>query len=138
MPPSTVSFLVENQPGVLFKVSNLFRRRGFNIDSITVGALENSNYSRMTITVDADAKTLHNLIEQLDKLISSPRVPRKLKLRAMEVLIKTIGTCYGIVSDVEVEMLEDELKGLKEEDRRAEAETGEAAIGYTIEEDPTK
>jgi len=81
---------------------------------------------------------LERLIEQLDGMISSPRVPRKLKLRAMEVLIKTIGTCYGIVSDVEVEMLEDELKELKEEDRRAEAETGEAAIGYTIDEDPTK
>ncbi|MFH0851007.1 MAG: acetolactate synthase small subunit, partial [Candidatus Bathyarchaeota archaeon] len=52
----TVSFLVENQPGVLFNVSNLFRRRGFNIDGITVGALEDPRYSRMTITVEADPR----------------------------------------------------------------------------------
>jgi len=81
---------------------------------------------------------LERLIEQLDGMISSPRVPRKLKLRAMEVLIRTIGTCYGIVSDIEVEDLEDELTRLKEENRRGEEEAGDQALGYTFEEDPTK
>jgi len=39
---STVAFIVENKPGVLFKVSNMFRRRGFNIESISVGASRNA------------------------------------------------------------------------------------------------
>jgi len=79
---------------------------------------------------------LERLIEQLDGMISSRGVKRKMKLRAMEVLIRTIGTCYGIVSDIEVEELEDELTRLKEENRRGEEEAGDQALGYTVEEDP--
>ena len=48
---STIAFLVENKPGVLFKVSNLFRRRGYNIESISVGPIENSDLARMTVSV---------------------------------------------------------------------------------------
>ena len=59
----TISFLVENKAGVLFNVSNVFRRRGFNIDSISVGPIEDQNYSRMTIIMDADVKTLVNMVE---------------------------------------------------------------------------
>ena len=47
---SIISILVENKPGVLFKVTHLFRSRNFNIDSISVGITDNPNYSRMTIT----------------------------------------------------------------------------------------
>jgi len=79
---------------------------------------------------------LERLIEQLDGMISSRGVRQKVKLRAMEVLIRTISTCYGIVSDIEVEELEDELTRLKEENRRGEEEAGDQALGYTIEEDP--
>jgi acetolactate synthase-1/3 small subunit len=64
-----VSAIVENKPGVLHSVSNLFRRRNFNIDSITVGATEEPDLSRITITVTADEKTLDQVVKQLDKLV---------------------------------------------------------------------
>ena len=50
----TLSVLVENQPGVLSKVSGLFSRRGFNIDSLAVGVTEDPAISRITIVVDGD------------------------------------------------------------------------------------
>lgn len=64
-----VSAIVENKPGVLHSVSNLFRRRNFNIESITVGATEERDLSRITITVTADEKTLDQVVKQLDKLV---------------------------------------------------------------------
>src|ERR671924_786401 len=64
-----VSALVENKPGVLFRVTNLFRARNFNIESITVGSTEQQDLSRMTITTNSDEKTLDQLVKQLRKLI---------------------------------------------------------------------
>ncbi|HVX02293.1 MAG TPA: acetolactate synthase small subunit [Nitrososphaera sp.] len=64
-----VSALVENKPGVLFRVTNLFRARNFNIESITVGTTEQQDISRMTITTSSDEKTLVQLVKQLRKLI---------------------------------------------------------------------
>ncbi|HET6780454.1 MAG TPA: acetolactate synthase small subunit [Nitrososphaera sp.] len=64
-----VSALVENKPGVLFRVTNLFRARSFNIESITVGSTEQQDLSRMTITTNSDEKTLDQLVKQLRKLI---------------------------------------------------------------------
>jgi acetolactate synthase-1/3 small subunit len=64
-----VSAIVENKPGVLHSVANLFRRRNFNIESITVGATETKDLSRITITVNADEKTLDQVVKQLDKLV---------------------------------------------------------------------
>ena len=51
---NTYVVYVENKPGVLTRVASLFRRRAFNIDSLTVGRTEKPEVSRMTITVDAD------------------------------------------------------------------------------------
>jgi len=64
-----VAALVENKPGVLFRVTNLFRARSFNIESITVGSTEQVDLSRMTITTKTDEKTLDQLVKQLRKLI---------------------------------------------------------------------
>jgi acetolactate synthase-1/3 small subunit len=64
-----LSSLVENKPGVLFRVTNLFRSRNFNIESITVGTTERSDLSRMTITIKSDEKTVDQLVKQLRKLI---------------------------------------------------------------------
>ncbi|HKX80703.1 MAG TPA: acetolactate synthase small subunit, partial [Nitrososphaera sp.] len=64
-----VMALVENKPGVLFRVTNLFRARNFNIESITVGSTEQQDLSRMTITTNSDEKTLDQLVKQLRKLI---------------------------------------------------------------------
>lgn len=66
--------LVENKPGVLFKITNLFRSRNYNIDSISVGVTENPEFSRMTITTAAEEKQLTQIIKQLDKLIDTVEV----------------------------------------------------------------
>ncbi len=65
----TMSVLVENQPGVLSKVSGLFSRRGFNIDSLAVGTTEDPSVSRMTIVVDGDEYIVEQVEKQLNKLI---------------------------------------------------------------------
>ncbi len=65
----TLSVLVENQPGVLSKVSGLFSRRGFNIDSLAVGMTEDPTVSRMTIVVDGDEYIVEQVEKQLNKLI---------------------------------------------------------------------
>ena len=69
-----LSVLVENKPGVLFKVTHLFRSRNFNIDSISVGITDNPNYSRMTITTYGDEKQVEQIVKQLDKMIDTVEV----------------------------------------------------------------
>ncbi|RBP42722.1 acetolactate synthase small subunit [Garciella nitratireducens] len=64
-----LSLLVENNFGVLSRIAGLFARRGFNIDSLTVGKTENQKISRMTITVTGDQQVLEQIIKQLNKLI---------------------------------------------------------------------
>ncbi len=70
MSKHTLSVLVENKPGVLARVSALFFRRGFNIDSLAVGPTENPEVSRMTIVVAVDALPLEQVTKQLNKLIN--------------------------------------------------------------------
>ncbi len=65
----TMAVLVENQPGVLSRVSGLFSRRGFNIDSLAVGVTEDPAISRMTIVVDGDEYVVEQLEKQLNKVI---------------------------------------------------------------------
>lgn len=65
----TLSVLVENHPGVLSKVSGLFSRRGFNIDSLAVGVTEDPAISRMTIVVDGDEYIVEQVEKQLNKVI---------------------------------------------------------------------
>lgn len=69
MPKHTLSVTVENKPGVLTKVATLFRRRGYNIDSLTVGRTESPDISRMTIVVEGDDKIIEQVSKQLHKLI---------------------------------------------------------------------
>jgi len=70
----TLVALVEDKPGVLNRVANLFRRRGFNIDSITVGHSEKPDISRMTIVVDGSSTSVEQVRKQLDKLIETVKV----------------------------------------------------------------
>jgi len=72
----TIAVIVENKPGVLTRISGLFSRRGFNIDSLSVGATDNPAYSRMTISVEGDAVVLEQVVKQLSKLINVIRVSR--------------------------------------------------------------
>jgi len=66
----TLSVLVENTPGVLARVSSLFMRRGFNIESLAVGPTEIPEISRMTIVVDVAELSLEQVTKQLNKLIN--------------------------------------------------------------------
>jgi acetolactate synthase-1/3 small subunit len=66
----TIVALVENKPGVLNRVASLFRRRAFNIESLTVGHTETPDISRMTIVVDSDEVSIERLTAYLYKLVN--------------------------------------------------------------------
>ena len=68
--------IVENKPGVLFKVTNMIRRRGFNIESISVGTLVDPNYSRMTIVIRGSGRETAHVMKNLYKLIETVKVVR--------------------------------------------------------------
>jgi len=69
-----ISSLVEHKPGVLYQVSNMFRRRGFNIETITVGESEQAGLARMTITINGDERTVEQVVKQLNKLLDVVKV----------------------------------------------------------------
>jgi acetolactate synthase-1/3 small subunit len=132
LPSHTVSFLVENKPGVLFKVSNLFRRRGYNITSLTVGPVEGSPLSRMTVVVDAESRVLNQIVEQLDKMVDVVKVKRLDPIRTLSrelLLIKlktsdpmarieavnTVNAYHGLILDVEPDILIAEVTGPTDE-----------------------
>ncbi|ALX04463.1 MULTISPECIES: acetolactate synthase small subunit [Aeromicrobium] len=96
----TLSVLVENTPGVLARVSSLFMRRGFNIDSLAVGPTEIPEISRMTIVVNVDELPLEQVTKQLNKLVnvlkiveldSSSAVERELMLIKVRTDAQTRG-----------------------------------------------
>ena len=66
----TIVALVEDKPGVLNRVASLFRRRSYNIDSLTVGRTEQPGVSRMTIVIDSDKVSVDRLIAYLYKLVN--------------------------------------------------------------------
>jgi len=89
MKPHTLSILVENKAGVLSRVTGLFSRRGFNIESLAVGPCEEPGMSRITIVVIGDDAKVEQVMKQLNKLIDiikvsdltdNPRVERELAL----------------------------------------------------------
>jgi acetolactate synthase I/III small subunit len=73
-----LSLQVENQPGVLARIAGLFSRRGFNIDTLTVGPTEDPNVSRITLTVDGALHPIDQVTKQLHKLVNV------IKIRDME------------------------------------------------------
>jgi len=70
----TITVLVENKPGVLARVSGLFARRGYNIESLTVSITDDPNVSRMTIVVAGDSDILEQITKQLHKLVDVLKV----------------------------------------------------------------
>lgn len=102
----TIAVLVNDVPGVLTRVANLFGQRGFNIDSITVGASEEAGLSRMIITTGGDERQLDQLIKQLNKLIDvisvthlskDPMVSRELALIKVDATPSQLVELNGIV-----------------------------------------
>jgi acetolactate synthase-1/3 small subunit len=112
----TLSVLVENKPGVLARVSALFSRRGFNIDSLAVGPTDHPDVSRMTIVVAVEDQPLEQVTKQLNKLVnvlkiveldSSAAVQRELLLVKVRVdaasrsqVVETAGLFRANVVDV--------------------------------------
>ena len=122
-----LSVLVENQSGVLSRVSGLFSRRGYNIDSLTVGETEDPKTSRMTIVVRGDDWVLEQIKKQLNKLVdvikvielkANQAVFRELALikvdaapEARATVISTIDIFRAKVVDVGKESLTAEITG---------------------------
>ena len=123
-----IAALVENKPGVLHSIANMFRRRGFNIESITVGHTEQKGLTRMTITVNGDEKTLEQIVKQMNKLIDVVKVAslepenivtRELALIKVNVpdtktrsdIINCVEVFRGRVVDVSSETLTIEITG---------------------------
>jgi acetolactate synthase I/III small subunit len=70
----TISVHVENKPGALMRITSMFNRRGFNIDSLAVGPTERPDVSRITIRVDAADSSLEQVQKQMHKLVNVLRV----------------------------------------------------------------
>jgi|TARA_B000000437_G_scaffold209913_1_gene179406 acetolactate synthase-1/3 small subunit len=70
----TLSVLVENESGVLTRIAGLFARRGFNIESLSVGPAEQKDISRITMVVPGDNRTIEQLTKQLYKLVNVRKV----------------------------------------------------------------
>jgi acetolactate synthase-1/3 small subunit len=123
-----ISVLVENKPGVLHLIANLFRRRNFNIESITVGPTEQPHIARMTITVNEDEKTIDQVVKQVAKQIdvlkvseleSGGFVMRELALIKVKVkdskersdIINFVDVFRGRIIDVSTDSLTVEITG---------------------------
>ena len=134
---NTYVVYVENKPGVLTRVASLFRRRAFNIDSLTVGRTEKPEVSRMTITVDADQDQARRIEANLYKLVNvllvenitaEPTIVRDLAMikvtathEARSHVLELAGVFRGRVVDVAPDSLiieitgdEDKIDGLLE------------------------
>ena len=123
-----ISVLVENKPGVLHAIANLFRRRNFNIESITVGPTQQQDISRMTITINGDEKTIDQVVKQVAKQIDVLKVSelepgnfvmRELALIKVNVpspkersdIINCVEVFRGRVIDVSTDSLTVEITG---------------------------
>lgn len=92
---SVVSALVENHAGVLSRISGLFARRGFNIESLAVGETDNPSVSRMTIVVEGDERVIEQVEKQLNKQIDVIKVrilPQEEVTRRELALVKVNAT----------------------------------------------
>jgi acetolactate synthase-1/3 small subunit len=101
----TISILVENHAGVLSRVSGLFARRGFNIDSLAVGITDNPAISRITIVVDGDDYVLEQVEKQLNKLIDVIKVRElgpvtSIQRETMLIKVKASAKTRGDILDV--------------------------------------
>ncbi len=70
----TLSVLVENRSGVLARVSGLFARRGYNIESLAVAPTDDERFSRITVVVDVETTPIEQMVKQLNKLINVVKI----------------------------------------------------------------
>jgi acetolactate synthase-1/3 small subunit len=91
MMSNIISILVQNKPGVLVRVAGLFSRRGFNIDSLTVGITQDHAYSRITVAVKGDHAYMEQVKNQIGKLVEVVHVqilPNDSKVARSMALLK--------------------------------------------------
>src|SRR3954468_4144561 len=84
MSKHTLSVLVENKPGALMRVTSMFARRGFNIESLAVGPTERHDVSRITLRVDCTNTSLEQIEKQMHKLVNVLRVQEHVPGDAVE------------------------------------------------------
>ena len=136
----TLSVLVEDKPGVLARVASLFSRRGFNIESLAVGATEQKDMSRMTIVVSVEETPLEQITKQLNKLINVIKIVEQdddnsvsrelalIKVRAdagtRSQVIEAVNLFRAKVVDVSPESLTIEATGRPRQARSAAAGAG--------------
>ena len=89
----TLSVLVEDESGALSRISGLFARRGFNIDSLAVGPAAVEGQSRLTMVVEGDDHTLQQMTKQLDKLVNVLQVLDLTTLPAVERELMLLKVC---------------------------------------------
>jgi acetolactate synthase-1/3 small subunit len=127
----TLSVLVEDRPGALARISTMFARRGFNIDSLAVGPTERSGVSCITLRVDCSQHSLEQIEKQIHKLVNVLRVTELVPGEAVErellllkvsatperraELIASAGAFKGRVVDLGPDALVFELVGTPEE-----------------------
>ena len=92
----TVGVLVDNEPGVLSRVSGLFFRRGFNIESLAVGPTQDNEVSRITIVVLGDDAHIEQLVQQLYKLICVQKVQVMQSRNAVERQLLLVKVKAGV------------------------------------------
>ncbi len=130
MAKHVLAALVENRPGVLARVANLFRRRSFNIDSLSVGRTQRDHVSRMTIVMESDAAEADRLVKNLYKLVdvvhvdhlhSQPSVARDMALVKVKAssenrreVIQLCDIFRARIIDVSAESLVVEITGEEE------------------------
>ena len=97
-----LSALVQNHAGVLSRVSGLFSRRGYNIDSLTVGETQEPGVSRMTIVVRGDEATIEQIQKQLEKLVEVGAVRRLDPAKAVyrELALIKVAASHGSRPDI--------------------------------------
>ncbi len=94
-----LSILVENKPGVLARIAGLFARRGFNIDSLAVGATDDTSISRITLTLDGAAHPIDQVTKQLHKLVHVIKIR---DLEPEETMAKALDADGPVLLDVRV------------------------------------
>ncbi len=112
----TIVTTVENKPGVLARVSGMFARRGFNIESLAVAPTADERFSRITFTVDVASAPLEQVVRQLDKLINvveiheldpSEAIERELMLVVVEASPEYRQKLLGIIDDFRAYVLDE-------------------------------
>jgi len=106
----TVSVLVENKPGALMRITSLFARRGFNIDSLAVGPTERHDVSRVTLRVDCENAPLEQIEKQMHKLVNVLRVQELVPGESVERELALLKVAASAAKRAELVQLADVFK----------------------------